>query len=171
MEEHIWRWLARAEERLCRALEYVTGFLFGAMLVLVLAQVVARYIMSQPLTWSEEALRYLLVWTTFFGASVAMKRRAHLLMELNVVRLLPQKIAKYVKLLVSASILVLLLVIFNEGVRMCKLTAGSRAVSFPIPLWVVFGIVPLSTLFMVFFLLLDTGRQWHEASHSGRGGV
>lgn len=49
-----------------------TGF-FGALLVLVLAQVVARYILHNPPHWTEELARYCMVWGGMLGATVAFK--------------------------------------------------------------------------------------------------
>lgn len=44
-----------------------------AISLILFAQVVARYV-GHSLSWSEEVGRYLLVWITFLGATVAYKR-------------------------------------------------------------------------------------------------
>lgn len=49
-----------------------TGF-FGALLVLVLFQVVARYILRNPPPWTEELGRYCMVWGGMLGATAAFK--------------------------------------------------------------------------------------------------
>jgi len=46
---------------------------FSAMLVLVLFQVVARYIFRAVPTWTEEAARYCMVWGGLLGATAAFK--------------------------------------------------------------------------------------------------
>ena len=54
--------------------------LFGigmSMTVIVAVQVFFRYVLNQSLFWSEELARYLLVWLSFLGASVAYRRKAH----------------------------------------------------------------------------------------------
>ena len=56
----------------------------GVMFVVVVAQVFYRYVLNAPLVWAEEAARYLLVFTTFAGASVAMRRGAHIAVALVV---------------------------------------------------------------------------------------
>jgi TRAP-type C4-dicarboxylate transport system permease small subunit len=61
----------------------------GVMFVVVVAQVFYRYVLNAPLVWAEEAARYLLVFTTFAGASVAMRRGAHIAVTLIVVALPP----------------------------------------------------------------------------------
>lgn len=50
----------------------------AAMFLVVVAQVFFRYVLNASLVWAEEAARYLLVLTTFLGASVAMRRGAQM---------------------------------------------------------------------------------------------
>ena len=53
---------------------FVIGF---SMAALVAVQVFFRYVLNHSLFWSEELARFLLIWLTFLGASVAYHRRAH----------------------------------------------------------------------------------------------
>lgn len=49
-----------------------TGF-FGALLILVIFQVVTRYILHNAPVWTEEVARYCMVWGGLLGATVAFK--------------------------------------------------------------------------------------------------
>ncbi len=51
---------------------------FSFMLVLVLMQIVWRYILEWPLPWSDEAIRYLLVWVTLLAIARAFRNDGHL---------------------------------------------------------------------------------------------
>ena len=51
------------------------GICFIAMLVFVSIQVVARYLLQSPPTWTEELARYAMVWGGLLGATVAFKSR------------------------------------------------------------------------------------------------
>jgi len=57
-------------DRFCRAT--AVGFL-SLMLLLVLFQVVARYIFQAVPVWTEEAARYSMIWGGLFGATVAFR--------------------------------------------------------------------------------------------------
>lgn len=50
--------------------------LLAAVSALGLWQVVARFVLSQPSTWTEEALRRLLIWMVMLGTVVAFRRGA-----------------------------------------------------------------------------------------------
>ena len=53
----------------------VIGGLMAAITVLTLIQVVWRYGLNQPITWSEEVARYCFVWVTFVGAAALLRQR------------------------------------------------------------------------------------------------
>ena len=61
----------------------------GAIIVLVLsltavtfAQVVTRYVLNDPLIWSEELARYLFVWVSMIGAALAVRNGGHFGLDL-----------------------------------------------------------------------------------------
>jgi len=57
-------------DRICRA---AAGGFLTLMLMLVLFQVLARYIFQAVPVWTEEAARYCMIWGGLFGATVAFK--------------------------------------------------------------------------------------------------
>lgn len=61
---------SRAVDRVCRLT--AVGF-FTLMLLLILFQVVARYIFQSVPVWTEEAARYCMVWGGLLGATVAFR--------------------------------------------------------------------------------------------------
>ena len=68
--------------------EYVLYFLVTTMVVIVFAQVIFRFVLRAALPWSEEAARYIMVWMSMLGASIGIRRKAHIGIE-AVVTLLP----------------------------------------------------------------------------------
>ena len=57
-------------DRICRTASI--GFL-SLMLLLVLFQVLARYIFQSVPVWTEEAARYCMIWGGLFGATIAFR--------------------------------------------------------------------------------------------------
>lgn len=58
-------------------LEILAGAMLVAICVIVFAGVFFRYFLHIGLGWTEEAARYLQIWMTFIGATVAVKRWSH----------------------------------------------------------------------------------------------
>lgn len=65
--------LLTASDRVNRVVEWLLLVIGVAFSLILFAQVLARY-MGHSLSWSEETGRYLLVATSFLGATVAYKR-------------------------------------------------------------------------------------------------
>jgi len=76
-----------------KGIEYwVTVPLFVLMLVLMIAQVICRYILEIPLSFSEELCRYIFVACTFLGAAIATAERGQI--EINFTELTIERLFK-----------------------------------------------------------------------------
>lgn len=63
---------------LTRFCEVFAAVLVGAAIVINLAQVLWRYLLDDPLEWSEEVMRYTMAWVTFIAGSAAVFRGEHM---------------------------------------------------------------------------------------------
>lgn len=73
----------------CKILEAVSAACLLVMVVLVLGNVILRYVFNSGITVSEELSRWLFVWVTFLGATFALRERGHLGTEILVGQLGP----------------------------------------------------------------------------------
>lgn len=74
-------------QRYCQGLQALTALFLAIMVVLVLGNVVLRYIFNSGIPISEEISRWLFVWVTFLGAIVSLRDHGHLGTEMLVGRL------------------------------------------------------------------------------------
>jgi len=73
-EEEVYRILKSSK---FSKLEILGAILLFIMLVLVSVQVITRYIFNNPISWTEEMARFILVWITFIGAAISLKQNQH----------------------------------------------------------------------------------------------
>lgn len=90
-------YLQKLSDRLDSIFRFALFVTLTTMIVLISAQIVFRVFFT-ALSWSEELSRYLLVWSSFIGATVAFKKGAHIAVTF-VVDLLPAHIQKLVQTL------------------------------------------------------------------------
>lgn len=62
---------------------------FWGMGVVVFLQFFSRYILNDSAAWTEEIARYLLMWVTFIGAAVVMRRGTNIAVEV-LMHMLPE---------------------------------------------------------------------------------
>lgn len=131
----------------------------GAMLAVILASVFARFVLAEPLTWGEEATRFLLVWTTFLGAGLATKHGKELAAR-ELALLLPARALRALDGLVLLASLGFLGVLVWAGVVM--LPVGHQNVSeiLQVPYSLVYLAVPAGGGLMAFYLALRLRDLW-----------
>ena len=61
-----------------KSLDFVTAAVMGILVIDVTWQVITRFILKDPSSWSEELATYLMIWVGLLGAAVALNRGAHL---------------------------------------------------------------------------------------------
>jgi TRAP-type transport system small permease protein len=76
-----WGWI------LIRNLEEIAcGLLLASIIVVMFLEVVLRYLFKAPFLWTDEYTRLALIWMTFLGVIVAVKRGSHITVDVLVLR-------------------------------------------------------------------------------------
>ncbi|MEQ3553488.1 TRAP transporter small permease [Pseudonocardia nematodicida] len=70
--------LERAERAVGRIAGVVSVVLLAAIVGVIVLQVAVRHVATQPVIWTEEVARYLLVWFTMIGAGWLGRTGAHM---------------------------------------------------------------------------------------------
>ena len=74
-----------------KLLAAIATILLSVMTLLVLYQVFTRYVLNSPAAFTEELVRYFLIWTGFIGAAYAFITREHMCLVLVRDSLKPEK--------------------------------------------------------------------------------
>jgi tripartite ATP-independent transporter DctM subunit len=83
-------WVASLDAVLGAVVEIPVALLVAAEIVILFAGVVARFVLHQPLVWSDELASILFLWLAMLGAVVAFRRNEHMRMTAIVARASPQ---------------------------------------------------------------------------------
>ena len=74
--------LTTVKKFMIKLLAGIATVLLSAMTLLVLYQVFTRYVLNSPAAFTEELVRYFLIWTGFIGAAYAFFTRQHMCLVL-----------------------------------------------------------------------------------------
>ena len=121
------------------------------LIVLTVAGVLYRYILAKPFTWLEEVQLACMVWVVFAAGGAAFRTGNHVAIEM-VVDLLPKKLQKAVEVLISVVVVVVLLYLFKQSLGFIGIfvQSGRSTPMLDIPYTVIYGIAPVSFLWMIF---------------------
>ena len=89
---------------------WFSAVLMAAMIFIIFIQVIARYVFSSSLSWSEEVGRYLFVMMTFYGGALGVKRGQHARLD-SLVNMFPFKVAKIMDIISNILMLGLVVVV------------------------------------------------------------
>ena len=151
-------------DKLDRLIKVLCIAIIGAMTCVVVAQVVFRYFFADPLTWSEELSRYLLVWGAFLAGSSLIRRQENMYVDFFINKLSPGKL-KIVKLFTHAVTFCFLIFLFYYAnkviprIAMRQLTPALGISMFYVQLSIIvgLGLMILQTIRVFLADLLDRG--------------
>ena len=144
-------------DRLNRLIEGLLIVIFGLLVLDVLWQVFARYVLNQSYSFTEEFARFALIWLAVVGAAYLNGRRVHLSMDFLLNKLSPEKRSKRLQVIEALMLLFALVVMVGGGGNLVftTLDLGQTSPAMRISLGYVYAIVPVSGLLIVFFSIYN----------------
>jgi len=112
--------------RIEKLLKVLCGFLLIALIVLLAASVLMRYVLGEPFSWSGEAGRLLMVWISFLGVALAGADRRHMAMDL-LRESLPIRLRQWLDIVLSLVILGCLGLLIYHGAAMTEYNLTLRS--------------------------------------------
>ncbi len=98
------RWADRAHTLLGQMVALPAALLVLAEVVILLAGVISRYLLHEPLVWSDELASILFLWLAMLGSIVAFQRGKHMRTTALVGRLAPRRRALLDLIAVAAAV-------------------------------------------------------------------
>ena len=106
--------VARLENAVGMLVEIPAALLVVAEIITLFAGVVARYVLQQPLIWSDELASILFLWLAMLGAVVAFRRSEHMRMTAVVANARPS-LRAYLDVVATCAALAFLLLIVGPS--------------------------------------------------------
>ena len=131
-----------------RILVPVIFALAGSMFIIIFLQVIFRYVLRMPISWSEEIARYLMVWGSCLAAASAYGHGSHIGVK-ALVNLLPKKKAKWSRILIHLAVSALMVVICYEGFRLSFLLLDQESAAMQIPMTYPYLAIPVGALLIL----------------------
>ena len=127
-----------ALDKVCSVLIVV---MLGLMVVITTAQIICRTWFT-ALSWSDEVTRYLLIWSTFLGATCVYRHSGHISVTILQDKV-PARIGQIMRVAVHAICLVLFAVLLHYSIRYCG-KLNKTATALPIKMKYIYLCLPIS---------------------------
>ncbi|MCC3144971.1 TRAP transporter small permease [Halanaerobium sp. Z-7514] len=133
--------------------EYLSCFFISITVILVIINVIMRYIFNSGIFWTEEVATYSFVWSVFIGASAAYKKRLHIGIDL-LTRIVPEKLKELSKMLIN-----FFMVLINGYIAYLSIIFVRETVGRPTP------VLGVSSAFVSTALLVSFSLMTFHAAH------
>jgi len=136
-----------------KVIEKICFVLMLIMTFVTFAQAINRYIFSGSFFWAEEAAIWSMIWITFLGATVALRRGGHTRIDF-LVNALPAKIRKWVEVFDYVVIAGFLSFLGWYSLPVIQKTGRLMSVGLRIPRSGMFYAILIGCILMVVYALL-----------------
>jgi TRAP-type C4-dicarboxylate transport system permease small subunit len=144
------------EKRLNKILEVFLVILMSVLVVDVLWQVISRYLLSSPSSFTDELAGYLLIWVGMLGAAYVAGRQEHLAIDIVLQRSRPP-VQKRLSMFIHISIFLFALSVMVVGgiiLMYTRFVLGVKSAALQLPLGYVYIVMPISGLIIMYYKVL-----------------
>lgn len=135
-------------DQIDKVLFVILAVLSAAMVAVILYQVVLRYCFSAANAWAEEVARFMFVWVTTLGASIAIRRNVHLRVDLLVDFLKPRP--RFILQIITYTLILLFLIhLCYLGAELMTRTTINKSAGLRVPMAVPYAAIPVGVAFMI----------------------
>lgn len=134
----VWKLIDRNLEK------WICGCMIALIVLVMLFQIVTRYIFNISMPWTEEFCRYCYIYFMFIGTALAIKEGSSLRVD-ALVTLLPQNVRKVILFVVDLFVLVVMCYLFYGSIPMVQelYRGGSWSAGLHLPVWIVYLACPV----------------------------
>ncbi|WZL72522.1 TRAP transporter small permease [Clostridiaceae bacterium 35-E11] len=126
--------------------EYLLVSSLVVTVCLIFAQVVMRYVFNSSLSWSEELARYIFIWQIWLGASLGIRERKHIRVEL-IYGFFKNKVQQHVIDILATIIWIgfcIFLAVGGTQLTLDLIQKGSVSSAMRIPMYLIYVSLPVS---------------------------
>ena len=145
-------------------LEIAVSTILVALVTVTFSQVVFRYLLQAPLSWSEELARFLLMWMASLSAAYAFKTRSHFALRFVVDRFNPpmrRAIGTFVTLLVVGFLAVFAWQSLKFTIEVRNMSAPATQMSLAVP----YSSALVGSVLMLYYVIVN----WWQDMSAGNG--
>jgi TRAP-type C4-dicarboxylate transport system permease small subunit len=151
--------------------DWLAFVLFWGLAVIVFVQFFTRYVLNDSLAWTEEIARYGLMWVTFIGAAIVVRKNTHIAVEVLMLKL-PAAPARLLLAAVDTVKLGFIALLALFSVQIVERMHWQRMVIIDLPMSVVYGGIAVGCFLMLFrelALFMRNARDGWRSAAARRG--
>ena len=133
----------------------VAAALLSFLVVALFLQVLYRYVLRNPLPWTEEGAGFALVWYAVIAAAYAARRGQQFVFRWLTLPL-PRSIQKGLRQVVNVLTIVFLVVLLMQSIDYLSVVSGQTATATQVAMWLPYSGLVIGFAFLIVVYVFDT---------------
>lgn len=133
--------MVKAVNKLMKIDEFIVTALMGAAVIIVILQIFFRYVLGDPLSWSDQMARFTFMWIVMLGIPAMFNRNIMMSFDL-ILDHLPNKTHHIVHIVIRLVGLFFCVFYFLFTLELCQMSAGKVFPGVKIPYNFLYGAQP-----------------------------
>lgn len=137
--------------------EGFVGLTMISVLMLLTINIILRFFFSAGISWSEEFIRYGIIWITFIGSAICFRRGIHVGIDL-LMESLAEKNKKTLSLIINFSSIIFMIILIKYGIDfvMFGVKMGQLMPALQLKMYWVYLAIPVGAFLSLIHLLIQT---------------
>ncbi len=152
--------------------EYFCGAALLTATLIVFTNVILRYVFKAGTSWAEELVKYLMIWITFIGSSICVRKKAHVSIDFFY-EMMPIKSKRVATIIIDIVALFFTgsMAFYGSKLVQFSISTGQVSPALQLPMWVAYSAIPLGFILMSFRLVQNIYLQVFHKEYLREGGV
>ncbi|RKQ35821.1 TRAP transporter small permease [Oceanobacillus halophilus] len=133
-------------------MKHLLNVIMAILVISTFLQVVFRFVLENPLAWTEELARYCLIWLTFLGAAYTMSLKQHIVVEFFT-NLFPPFGRKIFQMLAAIVSLLFFTLMIYQGIQLSLSAVSQLSPVLRLPMGAIYAVIPIGGLFLAINLI------------------
>ena len=133
-----------------KAIDWLSITLLSGIFILGLCQVFWRWVLHDPIIWSEELIQLTYVWICYLGWTLAERSDSHIRIT-ALLNALPQSVQKWVQAMCHVLSIIFSILMVFYGIRLIRVGMKRRAVSLALNYGFVYVIGPICNFVIILY--------------------
>ncbi|HHV38293.1 MAG TPA: TRAP transporter small permease [Tepidimicrobium sp.] len=145
----------KKKDYLEKVLEIGSFVMFTALVLNVTFQVLTRNIFTSiSAVWTEEASRFLFIYSIVFAAPLAMKNKEYVNVDL-ILNILPEKGKRALNIFINGISAILFILVSIKGIDFARLGIGQSSATLGISMSIMYAGIGLTSLFIAIYAIYN----------------
>jgi TRAP-type C4-dicarboxylate transport system permease small subunit len=151
--------LKRVDGAIVTFTSWVVAYLTLQMALVVLLGVFTRYVLNDSLAWIEELARFSMIWLSWVGGGLALRRGAHIAVEF-LTDALPPGLRSVVVFIGRVAVFLFLGICLWYGIDLTSRVSAQSTIALGISMQIPYAAIPTGALLMGYHLLAVMSFPW-----------